>query len=41
MKPCRIHDIKHVIDSGFRVQGSGFRVQGSGFRVQGSFIKKC
>jgi hypothetical protein len=36
MKTYRIHGIKYVQGSGFRVQGSGFRVQGSGFRVQGS-----
>jgi hypothetical protein len=38
MKTYRIHGIKYVQGSGFRVQGSGFRVQGSGFRVQGLFI---
>jgi hypothetical protein len=33
MKTYRIHGIKYV-------QGSGFRVQGSGFRVQGLFVIK-
>jgi len=30
---------RHLVRSGFRVQGSRFRVQGSGFKVKGSGFK--